>query len=209
MKLQIQVSAGRGPVECQWAAARVVEELTAEARSMGAEVRELERVAGERTDAILSARLEVEGEGIESWLSTWCGTVLWSATSPFRQIKRRNWYVGVQTQSATSTQTPTKINPEDLEIATYRSPGPGGQNVNKRSTAVRVKHVPSGLTAESHAERSQLRNREQAIAQLEAMLQARSEAEKARVAQAHHAQHDALERGNPVRTYVGGSFKRR
>ena len=63
-----------------------------------------------------------------------------------------------------------KIRPEDLRIDFYRASGPGGQHVNKRETAVRITHLPTGLVATSQTERSQLQNKENAMAILEAKL---------------------------------------
>lgn len=62
------------------------------------------------------------------------------------------------------------IPPEDLKIEFTRSSGPGGQNVNKRETAVRIVHLPTGIASESQAERSQLQNRERALQLLKSKL---------------------------------------
>ena len=62
------------------------------------------------------------------------------------------------------------IKTEDLQIDTFRSSGPGGQNVNKRETAIRITHLPSGLVVESQNERNQLQNKENALAILQAKL---------------------------------------
>jgi len=63
-----------------------------------------------------------------------------------------------------------KINPADLKIDHYKSSGPGGQNVNKRETAIRITHIPSGLTVTSQTQRNQLENKENAMAILAAKL---------------------------------------
>jgi len=63
-----------------------------------------------------------------------------------------------------------KIGPDDLKIDFYRASGPGGQYVNKRETAVRITHSPTGLVVTSQTERNQLRNKENALAILEARL---------------------------------------
>jgi len=64
----------------------------------------------------------------------------------------------------------TKIKTQDLKIDLYRSSGPGGQNVNRRETAVRITHLPSGLVVTSQTERNQLQNKQNALAILEAKL---------------------------------------
>jgi len=72
-------------------------------------------------------------------------------------------------------KTEVKIKPEDLRIDYFRASGPGGQYVNKRETAVRITHMPSGIVTTSQTERSQLQNKENAMAILEAKLLAQKE----------------------------------
>lgn len=96
----------------------------------------------------------------------------------------------------------TKIRPDDLRIDFYRSSGPGGQYVNKRETAVRITHVPSGLVVTSQTERNQLQNRENALKILEARL---LEKEKTEQAQDLHGKRKAqikwAKRAEKIRTY--------
>src|SRR6185312_488022 len=68
------------------------------------------------------------------------------------------------------TSNEMKIPPDDLRFETSRSSGPGGQNVNKRETAVRVVHIPTNLAVHVETERSQAQNKEKALAMLEAKL---------------------------------------
>jgi peptide chain release factor len=90
-----------------------------------------------------------------------------------------------------------------------RSSGPGGQHVNRTESAVRITHVPTGIVAVAREERSQHRNRSLALARLAAALTGR-EREADRAAERERwSRHDALERGNPIRVYVGERFKRR
>jgi peptide chain release factor 1 len=95
-----------------------------------------------------------------------------------------------------------KINPADLEISFFRSSGPGGQNVQKVETAVRIKHKPSGIAVSSQEGRSQQRNREKALEILRAKLW-QSEKEKAvgLVTEERRKQIGSAERSEKMRTY--------
>ena len=94
------------------------------------------------------------------------------------------------------------VDPADIKIEFFRSSGPGGQNVNKRETAVRVTHIPTGIQVASQAERSQERNREVAMEFLRSKLwqQAKSQQEK----QANEVKQEkkAIEWGSQIRSYV-------
>ncbi len=95
-----------------------------------------------------------------------------------------------------------EITPADLEIEFFRSSGPGGQNVNKRETAVRIIHTPTGVTVESQEERSQQANRERAMATLESRIQeAMRERQAAQEQVVRKEQVGTGERAEKIRTY--------
>lgn len=95
-----------------------------------------------------------------------------------------------------------EIKPQDLDISFTRSSGPGGQNVNKVSTAVRIVHKPSGLVVASQTSRSQMQNRELAMDQLRAKLyEAKQEKEMAEVGALRKSQIGSAERAEKIRTY--------
>jgi peptide chain release factor 1 len=95
-----------------------------------------------------------------------------------------------------------QLNPAELKIDIYNSSGPGGQNVNKRKTAVRITHLPSGLVVTSQASRNQQQNRDFAMALLEArLLQKEQEATGAAIAGARKGQIGTGERSEKIRTY--------
>lgn len=95
-----------------------------------------------------------------------------------------------------------QINPQDLEISFFRSSGPGGQNVNKVETAVRILHKPTGVVVSSQAGRSQHANREQAMNVLRAKLyEARREQAVGSIAELRRDQIGTGERAEKIRTY--------
>jgi len=95
-----------------------------------------------------------------------------------------------------------KINPNDLEISFFRSSGPGGQNVQKVETAVRIKHKPSGIVVSSQEERSQQRNREKAMEILRAKLwQIEEEKKYGQITEERKRQIGSGERSEKIRTY--------
>ncbi len=94
------------------------------------------------------------------------------------------------------------INPSDLRFETFRSGGPGGQNVNKVETAVRVIHIPTGVVVASQVERSQARNKEKALQILQSKITQEQEEKQAReLSQARKEQVGTADRSEKIRTY--------
>ncbi len=99
-------------------------------------------------------------------------------------------------------KTEFKIRPEDLKIDFYRASGKGGQNVNKRETAVRITHLPTGLVVTSQTERNQLQNKENALSILEArLLEKREDEQLEKLGGKRNAQIGGAKRAEKVRTY--------
>jgi peptide chain release factor 1 len=95
-----------------------------------------------------------------------------------------------------------EIKPEEIEMSFYRSGGPGGQNVNKVSTAVRILHKPSGIVVSSQEERSQARNKELAFEILRAkLLDIKKRREEGAVTEERRRQIGSAERAEKIRTY--------
>lgn len=100
------------------------------------------------------------------------------------------------------TKTEIEIKNGDLRIETFRASGPGGQYVNKRDTAVRITHLPTGLVVSSQNERSQAQNKENALTILEArILKKRQQVQTAKISKKRKAQVGWAERAEKIRTY--------
>jgi len=208
-RIWLQVTSGRGPAECQLAVAKLADVLEKEARKAGLACEVLDIVEGRERGAALSALLSLEGENARAFAERSRGSVLWICASPVRPgHKRKNWFVGVEVLSAPDTGT-AELRIADVQVEAMRASGPGGQHVNKTESAVRATHKPTGLVATAREERSQAMNKKLALARLAAMLADGASAAAADAERDRWAQHDALERGRPVRTFDGPGFKER
>ncbi len=99
-------------------------------------------------------------------------------------------------------ETDIEIKPDEIEMSFYRSGGPGGQNVNKVSTAVRILHKPSGIVVSSQEERSQARNKERALEILRTkLLDIKRRQEEGKITEERRRQIGSAERAEKIRTY--------
>lgn len=208
-KIWLQISSGRGPIECQLAVAKLADVIAKDARKAALACDVLEVVEGRERGTALSALLSLEGEGVRAFATRTRGSVLWICPSPVRSgHKRKNWFVGVEVLAPADTGT-VALRVADVVFEAMRASGPGGQHVNKTESAVRVTHKPTGLVATAREERSQAMNKKLALARLAAMLAEGVSAAKADAERDRWTQHDALERGSPVRTFEGPDFRER
>ena len=199
----LQVTAGKGPVECAWVVVQVLERIHAEAAAAGCNARTLEFEPGPMTGTAQSALVALTSPNpIDPFLKTWCGVVQWIARSPFRpECKRKNWFVGVDVLEPVEEM---RFHAKDVGWETMRASGPGGQHVNRTESAVRVTHLPTGLQAVASEERSQHRNRKLALARLAQKLSQADAGRQEGAREERWRKHQELERGNPVRVFGGG-----
>ncbi|MGV3588800.1 MAG: peptide chain release factor H [Adhaeribacter sp.] len=195
-----QISAGRGPEECCRVVARVLEIFLKEARAQNLTAEVVETVAGPLNGTLLSAMVSLEGHATDTFLKSWVGIVQWIAQSPYRKFhKRKNWFVGVQ---AFDSAQLFRWRDNEVQFETLRASGPGGQHVNKTESAVRARHIPSGIVVVASERRSQYQNKTEALERLQAKVKQWHIARAAAQAQSQWQQHNCLERGNAIRTFT-------
>ena len=201
-KEYIQITSGRGPVECCRVVVLVMNKIIEQAKSLGYEVEVVEHEDGPNDGCMFSATLAIESEHAISLKDDWEGSVLWVAQkNPFRPWHRRkNWFVGVHFFKPLQTGT---ISERDITYETLRSSGPGGQNVNKVESAVRAIHVPTGITVLASDERLQIQNKRLARERLLMKLSAIDEERRLHHTHEVWMNHNSLERGNPVQKFKG------
>ncbi len=198
----LTINAGAGGTDAQDWTEMLLRMYARWCEKQGYSVKTSELSSGEEA-GIKSVTLEIEGRYAYGYLKSEKGTHRLVRISPFNANgKRQTSFAGVEVMPILSEEVTLDIPEKDLEITTSRAGGKGGQNVNKVETAVRITHLPSGLAVRCTEERSQLQNKERAMALLKAKLLVI--AQEQRLQEVAEIRGDIVEAawGNQIRNYV-------
>lgn len=201
----IHITAAKGPIECQLAAAKVLSKFLDEMRNSGILPNVLHREKGTENGAILSAIIELKGIGLQLVLQSWIGTILWVEKSVYRPgSSRKNWYLGL---FEVMNPPIVGISESEFTFQTTRSSGAGGQHINKVNSAVRAIHNETGISVLVQDSRSQHQNKAIAIERLTEKLQLHFKKDFQTVDLQSWNQHQLLIRGAPIKVFHGGIQK--
>ena len=203
----LSIHAGQGGVEAMDWAVMLLRMYLRYAEKSGWSTELIEETKGEEA-GIKSATVELRGGKAYGMLKKEAGTHRLVRQSPFNaDALRQTSFALVEIIPVIEGEKEIEIKPDDIELETFRSSAPGGQNVQKVNSAVRIRHKPSGLVVGCQSERSQAQNRENAMKILIGKLSKIKEQEQEALEKDIKGPHKTASWGNQIRSYVLHPYK--
>ena len=198
----VDIQSGSGGTEAQDWASMLLRMYLRYCERKGFKVEVLEESEGE-VAGLKSASLKVSGDYAYGYLRTESGVHRLVRKSPFDSGNRRHTsFASVSVFPEVDDSIEVDINPADLRIDTYRASGAGGQHINKTDSAVRITHIPTNTVVQCQNDRSQHRNRAEAMAMLKAQLYALELRKRNEEKQALEDAKTDIGWGHQIRSYV-------
>jgi len=198
----VDIQSGSGGTEAQDWAEMLLRMYLRWAEKKGFQVELLEVSAGE-VAGVKSATIHIIGEYAYGWLRTESGVHRLVRKSPFDSGNRRHTsFASLFVSPEIDDNIQIEINPADLRIDTYRASGAGGQHVNRTDSAVRITHIPTNIVVQCQTDRSQHKNKAQAMSQLRARLYELERQQRNEAKQALEGTKSDITWGSQIRSYV-------